>query len=464
MDQKKIKKIILILFVLIILIILLIIYLLKSGSGNLLDFGKQNEDNNETNSTDNNVIQQNLIDYNNTDYSIPDEVEEIDPWLGKDVISQDDIKLEEKTDAYTYFLMKQCLTNYYNTQTVEKALNMLANESKDKLNINANNVSSFFTNRVQVEFCIDKILEQRLDAQDSSKNIYVVYHRLQNNTNTVVLVKIDKRNVDFSIYPYEYVSQFNYLNLQANDVITISNEDIEKNSDNGYKVSLISTSEQAHIKEFFERYKFDIKYDVEGLYNKIDEKYRNIKFNNLNDFRKYIENSKDDTLNGKISKYQVINTNDYDEYVVILENNNHYIFDAKNLMDYKIFLDNYTTEVEQYKDVYNSSFPNVQAQYSIDRIIKAINEKNYQFVYEKLNPVQKNNFYPNIDSLTNYIKDNFYDENSYELDRDYMLISSDVYQYDMKLTDVKDNNSHKEVTMAVTLKDDADFYVSIVVK
>ena len=141
--------------------------------------------------------------------------------------------------------------------------------------------------------------------------------------------------------------------------------------------------------------------------------------------------------------------------------NRYYTFKMTSLMEYTLILDNYTMVIQD--DIYNASLPNVQAKYCINRVIEAIDDKNYEFVYEKLNPVQKNNYYKNIDEFKEFITNHFYDEINYEIDDEYLMISSNVYQYNVKITDnVAENDfTFRNFTMTVTLKENEDFVIAI---
>ena len=129
-------------------------------------------------------------------------------------------------------------------------------------------------------------------------------------------------------------------------------------------------------------------------------------------------------------------------------------------MEYSILLDNYTTELPQYSEIYNSMLPSVQAKYCIDRVIKAVNDKNYEFIYNKLNIVQKSEF-SSYNDFVKFIKEIFYEENNYEF-IDYKKSSNAVYQYLVKITDKTEKTfSFRRLDMQVVLEDDTDFMIGI---
>ena len=162
-----------------------------------------------------------------------------------------------------------------------------------------------------------------------------------------------------------------------------------------------------------------------------------------------------------ISEYKVIDYNEYVEYRAICSSQRNYVFNVKNMMNYTISLDNYS--IVQNKDTYNAFLPAAQAKYCIDRVVQALNYKDYDFVYSKLNPVQKNNYYKNIDDFKEFLSENFFKQNAYDIDDNYLIISDNVYQFKVQISDATEKNPIKMYfTMAVTLKDDADFTISIV--
>ena len=206
---------------------------------------------------------------------------------------------------------------------------------------------------------------------------------------------------------------------------------------------------------------FDLLVDREHLYSILEIDYKNAKYSNLEDLKKYINDNRTDLYLDMISEYKVVNYNEYVEYRAICNSQRNYVFNAKNMMDYTVSLDNYS--VVQNKDTYNAFLPAAQAKYCVDRVVQALNYKDYDFVYSKLNPVQKNNYYKNVNEFKNYLSKALYEQNSYEIDDNYLIISDNVYQFTVTIRDATGGEfTYSKFTMAVTLKDDADFTISIV--
>lgn len=446
----KIKRLIfLLVFVLIVIIIAIIWCFFLNDNNDISETNIVNETDNEI--TENlNRISNEVVNNTNIENSKTEENKED---------NKEQTALKKTKDIATYFLVKQCMETYYHAGTADKALNIIDEEAKGSV---TSSTLKWFEEAESSAFCIDEIYQQSLG---NSKKIYLVNHRLETEPSIIkqssILIKIDEKNETFSVYPYEYLKLHNYLNAKEDDVIAMDNaKDIEKKENNTYETTDSVINSESCMKELFARYKFDLLLDVEHLYNTLDTEYRDMRFRSLVELKQYITDNKTDLYLDTLSKYKITKYDQYIEYMGISNRENHYIFYATSLMEYTLRLDNYTIITS--KDIYNGVLPTVQARYCIDRIMEAINDKNYRFVYEKLNPIQKNNYYSNINELENFIENNFYKKTSYEIDEDYLIISSDVYQYNIKITDAtKSTFSYRNLIMTVNLKENEDFVISI---
>ena len=130
--------------------------------------------------------------------------------------------------------------------------------------------------------------------------------------------------------------------------------------------------------------------------------------------------------------------------------------------EHPLTLDNYVLDTPEFKELYESNMPSVRAKYCIDRVRKAINDKNYQYVYEKLNIVQKNNYYKNYNDFENFLKTEFFEKNTF-VTGDYIMVSEDIFQYEVNVVDKKSENKEiKKFTMTVSIKDGTNFDISII--
>lgn len=430
--MKKNSNIKVILIVAFLLLILIFTYLiLKNKNKN-----EENSQNEIENTTNNEVSKKTIIEEENLDYS-----------------------LKKITDDYDYFLTLNCLKAYYDFLDYDGSnLQLIDTKVIEELKLNENN----FLNIETKGYCIDEIYKQDINKNEK---IYVVYFRIGTNSskveNRVVWIRINDNNKVFYIYPYEYLSKNNYLNLKANNIIkTDKFEEIEDRKINKYEEEDILLDKTTCMQEVFSKYKFDLLMDRKHLYNTLDEKYRNAKFKTFEQLEQYIEENKSELYLESIKEFNVSNYDTYKQYSGTGTYENIYIFDVENMMQYTLRLDIYSIITDDYKETYDMLLPNVKGKYCIGRIIEAINNKDYEFIYEKLDPIQKSNYYSKIEDLITYIQTYFWEKNDYEFEESYM-ISPQVYQYTIKIKDKGGLPGYRLYTATVTLKNEEDFYIAL---
>ena len=474
--KKILKYLIFILLIVMLIVLVFVIFFINKNktndsqniiNENVIDIEDADEiEENEDNSVYNNFVSK-YEDNNTTDVSnIVD--------TSSDIVV--DSKLTPVINAKKYFLVKYCMERYYkednsevseeNNSYTDEIINLIDIEARQALNINNENFSNIYGKLTAPMFCIDNMYEQKLTL---NKSLYLVFYRIETDSgyaNLAMFVKVDNKNKTFSVYPNEYLKRNNYLNLKQDDKVNINNiEDIEKTTINVYNEDEIDADDRACIKELYKKCKFDLLLDLEHLYNTLDVEYKNARFKTFDMFKQYVDSKKTELYLDKLLKY---NSNIYDEKIVytgISHNNNHYVFYVKNLTSYTLMLDNYTLVLPQYKQMYENNFTSVQARYCIERFMRAINDKNYEFAYSKLLQIQKNNYYPTINDFINFIQNNLYSENAYEYGENFS-VSDNVYQYSLKVTDANNSNSEaKTLNIAVTLLDEnANFNIAVVVE
>lgn len=366
--------------------------------------------------------------------------------------------LKQTTEAYDYFLLEYCISKFYNYDSYQdNFLDLIDEDVVKKLKLKDNN----FINNISKGYCIDEIYKQKVKENE---NIYVVYYRLGVDTlkceKYTLWVRVNSKNKVFSIYPYEYLNTNNLTNLKAEDSVIDSFSEILRKPDNTYTEEEIVVNEKIYMLELFARYKFDLLMDREHLYNSLNKKYREEKFQNIENLQKYIEENRTKLYVESIDKYGVNKYETYKEFVGKGVSGKIYIFIMKNIMDYELTFDDYTVTLKNQLELYNDSLPNVQTEYCISRIIRAINNKDYDFVYDKLHPVQKSNYYSNKDDFINFLKNYFWEQNIYEVVNTYMLSPNEV-QYKIRLTDGGGLPVFRSYIVTVTLRNGDDFFIAI---
>lgn len=463
MNKKIIKPIIVFSIIIFVIIVFIIFYLSnkdsKSKKNNILNETEIITDD-EIEDSDFNILnnqkEDNNIELNNsTGKKIELDPPDTDPWNEKGPIQEERLILEKKTDAFSYFEVKHCLTLFYSSK--DNTINVLESKLKKY------DISNLYNNKQ--DFCIDEIYKAHVTG---SKDFYYIYYRVGVSTNTIenkqILIKGDLKNDSFYVYPYEYLKSIGYIDLKDGSKISldiVDVTDIEKTEYNNLNQFKIKKNEPTCIKELFERFEFDVKYDLNHLYNSLDEEYKNIRFeNNFQKFTSFMNNRREIYVEDIIKGYQKYELNWYTQYIIICRNDDHFVVNMVDLMNYSIQFDNYTTVIPAYSELYNSNLPHIKPKYCMDRIRKAINDENYEFIYSKLNPVQKSNYFSRFDVFVSYIQNNFYKRNVFDYKK-YTKVSDSVYTYNVNVKNEMNENDYRIFKMTVTLKEAEDFSISI---
>lgn len=110
---------------------------------------------------------------------------------------------------------------------------------------------------------------------------------------------------------------------------------------NEYIPTYVSDEDMARI--YLNDYIQNMYSDVERAYNLLDEEYRNKKFGSLENYKNYINSL--EATSYKLSTYYKHNKDGYIIFGVTDQNSNLYIFKTNGVMQYSVFLDDYTVEI-----------------------------------------------------------------------------------------------------------------------
>ena len=318
--------------------------------------------------------------------------------------------------------------------------------------------------------------------------MYLVYGNIIDTTknttsNFAVGVKLDSNNNTFSILTYKYLQEKGLLNIDESKVVQLKQIDkIENKEYNIFKKVYIT--EEEYVKYIFETFINRMLYNIEEAYSNLDSTYSNKRFENLQNFKKYAESNKDLYLsfnNSKqygdfndmydymeylythktleLSSYQVKKYDDYTQYVCIDQNNNYYIFREKSIMQYTVILDTYTIDLPEFTEKYESAKDEEKVLLNIQKCFEAINNKDYNYVYNKLDQTFKNNNFKTLADFEKYMKDNTFDSNTVSSSNG--KVQGNTYMYDITIKDSsgKDTNTIKK-TFVMQLKEGTDFVMS----
>ena len=430
------KKHIIILIVISIIIILLtgiILFLLKKSNNN--DFIPEISDVGED------------IDYSSTDEKIV-------------------------TDKIEYYTVRNCINNYLNALNKESSIYYFGNEyNKDaqienvysllsskfisQQNITQSNLFSIIKTIDEEEIFIP--LEMKV-LEKENINQYVVYGEIQTLNNkfiskSFIIVNLDMKNKTYSIEPV--IDNYNSI-----DDITLNNENIaiNKNDYNMYKNQNITNEYVTN--EYFVLLKRLMLSDPDMAYTLMKEEYKNSRFGNINEFRNYINNNRQEILKIDMKQYLVNNYENYIEYVAKDQFGNLYIFDENEDKSIDIKFDTYTLKSEVFTNKYIKSTDEEKVQMNIDKFIQMINRHDYRTSYNCIADSFKNNYFKTQEEFQNYIENNFYSYNKFEF-KSCEKKAADIYVCKVQLTDYMNENSEiKEINVIMQLGDNLDFKMS----
>lgn len=398
--------------------------------------------------------------------------------LENDIIYSDKIEesvMEKRENLESYYILEQCVYAYLDSINVNNSsyygynknneyvkitdenniiYNLLSKEYIENNNIVAGNLDNYIDKLEKKVFYIP--LKTKFIESDNLYK-YAVYGYITDIYNEyikdiLIIVNLDFNNSTFSIEPVQENINIENIELDVNKL-----ESIEENENN--KFSYIQVNEETISSKYLDYYKKMLLSNVNEAYERLNEDYKKNKFKSIELFKEYIKNNRDEILSASLNKYQVNKFDDYTQYICIDQNNNYYIFKETDLQQYTVILDTYNIDLPQFTEKYNSSTNAEKVLLNIQKVFEAINDGDYNYVYNKLDSTFKQNNFPTLDSFETYIKQNFYQNNSIGYSN--YQTSGDLHIYEISITNSDDENS-KVITknFIMQLKDGTDFVMS----
>lgn len=228
-----------------------------------------------------------------------------------------------------------------------------------------------------------------------------------------LMVATDSNNRTFNIYTSEYISKHNLYELSKKEdfeekVFTITT--IENRLYNKYQFEIIN--DETYASDLLEHYIETIKYSETGYsYNRLDKEYRENRFGNEAEYKEYIEENNKRLRTALLDYYKVDKYDDYTQYTCMDRKGNYYIFRESTIMDYSLFLDIYTVDLPEFVEKYNNATTEDKVKLNIEKIVEALNQKDYKYIYNKLVKEFKNNNFKNYEEFKKYAENTFDIEN-----------------------------------------------------
>ena len=371
----------------------------------------------------------------------------------------EDVEIEKRTYMYLYSndVLNKVFDYISNTEknamNEEALINILDNEYKQKYNITEENVLKILSNYKNINSYFTKEIYRKDIAQRQNINgryyyIKGVFRKDGKEENIYVLMKQDLKNSTYSISILTE-QEFNQKGKEEEIVI-------QKNSYN--ETYIMQITDYQICLELFNDYKNTIENNPEKAYELLDQEYKIKRFGTLENYLKYINSIKDKLSNAILKEYSIQNGEANNQYICVDQIGNYYIFEQNEMMNYTLKLDSYTIEIPEITEAYNNANTMKKVGYNIQRCIEAINNKDYSYIYGKLDNEFKNNNYKTLSDFEKTIKNKMYDSNLAT------TISSRnegiTYIYELKITSTKDENKNTNMTIIMQLKEGTDFVMS----
>lgn len=305
--------------------------------------------------------------------------------------------------------------------------------------------------------------------------------RKDNATVSHIIVITDSMNSTYQIINEETIAQNGY---NKDNINKFEITEIQKDGNNSFRYKNINDEEYA--KALLNDYIEKALYSPQLAYYLLDEDYRSIKFGTLDEYTRFINSKKEelmlyDAKNVKqagdfssyeewmsyfqkvklleLSKYEIENYNGNTSYIVIDTYDNYYVFQTSSTMNYTVILDSYTVDTEKYLDEYKKADDQEKVEININKVIDAINNDDYKYVYEKLDENFSKNNFSNLSDFEAKMKNNFFKKNDVEFD-DYNESGEGTHEYSLTITDsTKTDKRNLEVKAIVVLKGDTDYTI-----
>lgn len=380
----------------------------------------------------------------------------------------------------TYVTVEETIKNYIeNTknQNVELVMSVLNKEYISKNNINSNNLSS----STQQYKNITSYKNIEMYEQNSEKfTAYYIKGQINDQGNVYFEIGVDVNNHTYDIMPItenEYTTKISQSEGERT---------IKRNEYNSIEFKDYDNADIA--KMYFDDYLKQMISNPEKAYNLLDKQYRETKFENYNGFVQYINANREkleltykmETLDNNdfekysdyldfklqhsnlgIKKYSIETYESYVQYTCQDAEGNYYIFSAQYPMDYSVVLDVYTTDTPYFKNMYSRSTDQNKAKLNLEKIQEALNNKDYKYIYSKLNATFKANNFATESQFESYMKNNFFDKN--QITYNIVEKQGDAWLFNAKLNNAN-GKEQKGINLVVKLNEGTEFEMSFSIK
>lgn len=301
---------------------------------------------------------------------------------------------------------------------------LLSTEYIKKNSITEDNVYNY-VNEIEEKLIFVPLKINMFECDNTTK--YAIYGFTQTQTNefkedVYFILNVDNKNNTYSIEPVLNVKSIDDIEFTGDNLV------IEKNRYNSYEEEELT--DEDICEQYMIMYKRLMLSNSNEAYKYLDSEYRDIKYGSFQDYQNFIADNKDD-INDLVMTAYAINEK---QFVCKDDTNNYYIFNVNNVLDYTVILDTYTVDLPQFTEKYNKASEQEKVALNINKVITALNAKDYKYIYSKLADSFKNNYFKDEESLKEYLVNNLFDKNIVEFEK--FSKEGMLYTYQVKITKI----------------------------
>lgn len=330
----------------------------------------------------------------------------------------DIIELENEKE---FFTVEECINKYFGILDANNAngvYSLLNDKYIEQNKINDSNVlQRVYQLKGGFEEFIVKDIYYREVSYDTEYQYYIYGEILGENYSSItpiyIIANLDFINNSFNISfdeqievdKQEYLKIIeNLKNGNTNEFIYVKDQEVTNIELNDYnKFEEYVSDDPYALDRYLENYSIMAVYYPDLAYNLLDEEYRNKRFGSIESYKQYVLDNENQLLNSTIKEYNISEKEGYTQYVIVDTNGNYYIFKVTDIMEYTLLTDFYTIDVEEIANNYDNSNVQEKVAINIQKVIAALNAKDYGYVYGKLAEEFKTNKYPTLESFKTYI-------------------------------------------------------------
>lgn len=371
----------------------------------------------------------------------------------------ENIEPEESVFEYIYSntIIKNVL-NYIaeeekNVDNEEVLISLLDEEYKNKYNINKNNVIKILSDYKGIKsYSSKEIYKQEINQMQNTNGIYLYVKGItRKNGIEKEIYTLIKKDLLKSTYSITFLNETEFNNAQNSKEISI-NPNIYNSINNekitDYKICL------TYLNDYLDT----IQNNPKDGYKLLNKEYRESRFKSQENYVEYLKQISNRISSTVLKSYAIEEQDGKIQYICIDQRNNYYIFEKGKMMDYTVILDTYTQELPQFVKKYNDSNNIQKVGYNVQKCIEAINNKDYKYVYNKLDTTFKNEKYSTEDYFEKTIKNQLFDNNI--IKNASASNEGNIYIYKVTIQDALNDNNKKNVTFIMQLKENIDYVIS----